>query len=167
MKKMNIMILILILGAGANVFAENPNNGFSTGGMVVMETSNTGGTAEIGFSIFEKNNITIRNHILFTGFGYDGGGIIALGDKVIIGGFTDNGMRPYTFIEGHMGLYKSNGKEFTELPLYFDAKGGGGIDIYTSEGVSFFVEVGGGISLYGEDFTGAAHLAAGFRTFWN
>ena len=109
---------------------------------------------------------TFRNHILLSGFGYNGGGILAIGNKLLIGGFTQNSIRTYSFIEGHVGLYKSNDKEFNETPLFFDMTCGGGIDIYTSNKLSFFVEIGGGFSSFGADFKGKAHLGVGFRTFW-
>jgi len=145
--------------------AFNPHSGFSIGGAAVLETANTGGMVEIGFPLVESEKLSIRNHIMITGFGYESGGVLALGEKISIGGYTERGMRPYAFIEAHMGLFKNDGKDFFALPLYFDGKGGGGIDIYASESLSFFVEVGGGASFYGPDVTGTAHLAAGFRSY--
>jgi len=161
----NIALIALILLVSIPLAAFSPKRGFSIGGGAVLETSNTGGMMEIGFPLVEKENLSIRNYIMVTGLGYETGGVLALGEKITIGGLTERGMRPYAFIEGHIGLFKSGSKDLFALPLYFDGKGGGGIDIYASENISFFAEVGGGVNIYGPDITGTAHLVAGFRTF--
>lgn len=167
MKKTRLFLITLLIFSTAVINAEEVKKGLSTGGMVVLETNNTGGSAEFGFTLYEGKKVEIRNYIMISGFGYDGGGTLALGEKMTFGGLTARGMRPYSFIEGHVGLYKTAGKEFTELPLYFDLKGGGGMDIYGTSNMSLFVEAGGGVSFHGEHVTGLAHLAVGFRTFWN
>jgi len=161
------IIMMILFTCLSLLYANDFNNGFSTGGMAIIETHNSGGAAEIGFPLYSSEKLSIRNYILFSGFGYETGGILAIGDKLIFGGFGRNGKRPYSFIEGNIGIYKTNGKDFLETPLYFDLKGGGGLDIYITEKMSFFVEMGGGVSFYGDEFTGMAHLGAGFRTFWN
>ena len=116
--KILLVTIAIVTFSVTSLVSQEWNNGFSTGGMVILETNNSGGAAEIGFSVYSSDKMTIRNHILLSGFGYDGGGIITIGDKLMIGGFGAGGTRPYSFIEANGGIYKTESKDFLETPLY-------------------------------------------------
>lgn len=166
MKKIIISVVILFSGI-TSLIAMELNDGFSTAGLVRFESHQSGGAGEIGFPIFQKEGTSIRNHILFSGYAYDNGGSMVLSDKILFGGFFERGFRSYGFIEGGFGIYNEEGKDSWGEPFYSEFKGGGGVDLYLDNKMSFFVELGGGCQFFGSDIKGTAILATGFRTYWN
>lgn len=164
--KKTIISIIIVFTVFSGLSALEQNDGFSTGGLVRFESWQSGGAGEIGFPIYRKDGFSIRNHILFSGYGYEAGGAMVLSDKVLFGGFTDRGFRSYGFVEGGFGIFNEEAKNSWGKPFYSEFKGGGGVDLYLDEKMSFFVEMGGGFNSYGSEIVGTAILACGFRTYW-
>jgi hypothetical protein len=64
--------------------------------------------------------------------------MLNLYERISGGSITRNGLfRPYGFIEGGVGFYETETKEFFEMPLTFNY----GLDIFIREETSFVIEV--------------------------
>jgi len=146
---------------------EDLKDGFSTAGLVIFQSAQSGGAGEIGFPLYRNDSFSLRNHIQLSGYGREDGGAMVLSDKLLFGGFGDREIRTYAFIQGGFGLWGGENKGLAEAPFYGEFLGGGGMDLYTTENFAFFVELGGGVLYWGEAPAGTAHLSAGFRSFLN
>jgi hypothetical protein len=161
-----------------DILEEKPRNGLSLGSIVYLESSKSGGGGELGFPFYRGNSFGIRNFIVVNGYGtheVESAGIMSISDKITIGGFWNNQFRTYGFIEGGFGFFNLKSKGFFKSPFFWEIKGGGGIDIYTSKSFSFFVELGGGFNSVTSDkdvykdtklLTGFARIAVGFRNYF-
>ena len=155
--------------------------GISLAGVWRCDSVKTGGTAEVGFPLVEKN-VVVRDYVTISGYGGKIGalefGELSVGDKLQIGGRIDCGaffIVPYGFLGAEFGIYRTSAKRIFEPPFILDIACGGGFEMryHVSETVmqSFFIEFGGGGMLMlgsaSRNFdSGYASLAIGYRTYF-
>ncbi|MBN1648036.1 MAG: hypothetical protein JW874_08390 [Spirochaetales bacterium] len=166
-RKCIIFLLVLLLAGISGLWADETKNGFAIGSNTVFESGKSGGALEISFPLFRKGSFFIRNAVVLSGFARGQDGIIAAGDKIMVGGNGLNNTATYGFVSGSAGTMKTDTDEFFESPLFIEVKLGGGFEIFTSLRNSFAVEAGGGLSFVEDDIDGFAHLAAIFRVYLN
>lgn len=155
MKKLVLLIIILCMAATALFCGEGIiNNNLSLATYTSLEVNGMlGSSVEFGFPIYrfgeEKDSWAIRNNILFNVSWYDPVGAITLTDKISLGGYFKEFGKffAYGFIEGGLGVFPDDLKNYFALPLLIELKGGGGVDIYMSKGFALMVECGGGYSM--------------------
>ncbi|MDR0497616.1 MAG: hypothetical protein LBH42_08385 [Treponema sp.] len=145
-KKLLGLISVMILSVITLHAQEESIKRFSSGAALFFGTIHEGyGQAEFSFLLFHKE-FDIRNHFVIRSGKIPEGNdskIISLAEKISWGGFSGNGLfRMYGFAEGGIGLYGNNGKSMPEIPLAFTVGGGGGLDIFFNESISFCMECG-------------------------
>jgi hypothetical protein len=103
---------------------------------------------EFGFLLFHNNNWDIRNHILFNSYFVKDDDRIEnitqnLTEKISFGWVTNSGIfRPYSYIEGGIGFYGNDTKDFWTTPLIYNVGIGIGLEFFLWKYLSFFMEPG-------------------------
>jgi hypothetical protein len=117
----------------------------SAGGLFFTNYTNGGGFGDIGFLIFNRNLLDIRNHLVFRGAGLsESSGLFSLSDKLSIGQLVEKKFRSYGYLEGGIGLWGNEKKGFFDSPvLTYTFGAGGGTDIFLyEEYFSIYFEAG-------------------------
>jgi hypothetical protein len=165
MVKKNLVFLVFVsVVTSGQLFAEVPKLSFGGGALSTNDTLG-GGFADFNFLVFNKNSLDIRNHIVFRGAGFDGGGLLSLGDKISMGFLRENEFRSYGYVEGGLDVWANKNKHFLEEPLGGSIGFGGGTDIFLTEAFSIFFEAGGLMHLFDGDVKGSALFQIGWRVF--
>jgi hypothetical protein len=126
-----------------------------------------GGFADFSFLIFNKNHLDLRNHFVLRGAGLDNeGGFLTLSEKLSFGGFVVKKFRSYGYIEGGIGLWGNNNKNFIEMPLVYSFGGGGGTDIFLSKNLSIFFETGCLINIMDQQWKSGGIFQIGWKGYF-
>jgi hypothetical protein len=152
MKKFFVIFIILGTIVLTQSFAQTQK--FSIGGgPFFINYVDGGGFADIAFLLFNKKSLDIRNHFIFRGAGLaESSGLFSLSEKLSIGGLLENKFRSYGYIEGGIGLWGNEDKNFFEMPLAYTFGGGGGTDIFLLEHLSICFEAGALIYVLDNDW---------------
>lgn len=152
------------------------NRNVSLGAFWDADYNKAGGSVEVGLPIthLEDKGFLLRNNFIFSGKGGNGFGNLALGDKIIIGGFIPHGdfaISAYGFALVGAGLYSGNNKSFFQLPFMIDLSFGGGFEFQFSSFSAFVVEYGGSFPVaIGKSDSGFLNpspcLTIGYRSYF-
>jgi hypothetical protein len=116
---------------------------FTGGGISAAAGFVGGGHGEFGFPLYRNDKgLDIRNHIALRGGGGDNFGSLTLSEKISLGGVMPGKFRSYAFAEGGLGFYGTPSKPVFDTPLCYSFGGGGGTDIFLTEGTSIYFEAG-------------------------
>jgi hypothetical protein len=173
---MRLGALCAVALAGTALFAQDDApKGLSLGGAAFIESYKSGGIAELGFSLAERESVSVRDYLVFTGSWLrleDGRdyGILEFSDKLVVGGNFAGPFRAYGFIEGGFGLFAGDSldgtaaKAFFAAPFFCELKAGGGLELMLNPRQTYYVEYGGGYgtSTEGAPFAGNNALESGF-----
>lgn len=96
-------------------------------------------------------------------------GEVSLGNKIQIGStiFESQGLNInlYGILSGEVGFYSSKEKTFFALPLTYDFKICGGLELLMNNKNSFYAEFGGGIQFM-QSVLGFSNLSLGYRYYF-
>lgn len=178
MKKIITLICLSTL-LGAGLFAQNnkneeKTNRISIGAIWYSDCIKTGGGAELGFTILHKS-ILIRDYITLNGYGgkiaqlTNKFGEVSIGNKIQIGStaFEKDGLKInlYGILSGEIGFYSTRDKSFFNLPLTYDLKICGGVELLMNSRNSVYAEFGGGVQ-FQQSVLGFSNLSLGYRYYF-
>ena len=178
MKRIFSLICLTIL-VTSSIFAQNnkneeKTNRISIGAIWYSDCIKTGGGAEIGFTILDKA-LFIRDYFTVVGYGgkilqvNNNFGEVSLGNKIQIGStiFESQGLKInlYGTLSGEVGFYFSKEKTFFALPLTYDFKICGGLELLMNNKNSFYTEFGGGVQ-FQQSVLGFSNLSLGYRYYF-
>ena len=164
-----VLIMCLIIGINTLLMAQETEivPRFSLGGSSFLTSGFMyGGSADFAFLIYHNNNIDIRNHIVFRGGSFEDGGIILLLEKISFGGMIVDNWRTYGYIEGGIGFTANEIKSFFDQPFSYSIGGGGGTDIFLTEAMSIFFEVGGLFNITNGIWSGDSIFQIGWKSWF-
>jgi hypothetical protein len=149
------------------LFAQSPKFSFG-GGPFFANYIDGGGFADIGLLIYNKNVLDIRNHFVFRGAGISDNseGIFSLSEKISIGGFYENKFRSYGYIEGGIGLWGNENKNFFEMPLAYTFGGGGGTEIFLMDKFCIYFEAGALIYILEDKWKNGGIFQVGWKGYF-
>jgi hypothetical protein len=169
MKRFLCFCIILGIICSSQLFAQAPK--FSAGGGIFFSNYiHAGGSGDFAFLIYNKkydeNSLDIRNHFVLRGAGFDSGSLLTISEKISFGSLIGDKFRSYGYMEGGIGLWGNDEKEFFELPLVYTIGGGGGTDIFLSEKLSIYFEAGVLINVLDNDWKTGGLFQMGWRRWF-
>ena len=178
MKRIFSLICLTIL-VTSSIFAQNnkneeKTNRISIGAIWYSDCIKTGGGAELGFTILDKS-ILIRDYINLNGYGgkiaqsTNNFGEVSIGNKIQIGStaFEKDRLKInlYGTLSGEIGFYSTRDKSFFNLPLTYDLKICGGVELLMNSYNSVYTEFGGGVQ-FQQSVLGFSNLSLGYRYYF-
>jgi hypothetical protein len=141
---------------------------FSAGGGISAAAGFVGGGhGEFSLLIYHGDTgLDIRNHVALRGGGGDNFGSAVLSEKISLGGMTPGKYRSYAIVEGGVGFYGTSSKPFFDMPLCYSFGGGGGTDIFFTEGSSIYFETGWLGQLASEELLHGTMIQIGWRRWF-
>lgn len=167
MKKIFVSCILFLSVGSICLFAQTPKLSIGGGGFFTNYIGG-GGLTDIAFLVYNKDSFDIRNHVIFRGatFTENSGGFVSLSEKISFGRLVENKFRSYGYIEGGVGLWRNENKDFFEAPLAYTFGGGGGTDIFLDEHSSIFFETGGLIYAFDDDWKAGGVFQIGWRGYF-
>ncbi|HCC37637.1 MAG TPA: hypothetical protein DEQ14_08480 [Treponema sp.] len=160
--KKNLCVFVLLFGCGLALFAQEAVQEtaqtselrpidkrfvFGIGWSNIQATGDFWGTADFGFLLYknEKHGFNIRNSIMFDGgtLKSDGTeyGIYFFSNKLIMESMSHNNLfRYYSFLQGGVGIYANENKDFFSTPVAYNFGIGIGLDIFVEKNTSIFFD---------------------------
>jgi hypothetical protein len=167
MKKYLMCFILFSFFVSGSLIAQTPKFSIGGGGFLTHYIT-AGGDIDFAFLLYhDEDAFDMRNHFVLRHAGIqNNGGFLSFSEKLTFAYFVESKFRLYWFLEGGVGLWGNNGKNWLEMPLSYNAGIGVGTELFLWDKFCIYFETGDLNYLLGEDWSIGIVLLMGWKYYF-